>query len=143
MMFASLGMMFASQFSQGWVGDRSPPPGAAHIKAHSLLHAESTATAAISYAAISKGLPPLQHPAPPLERSLGPLLSNLRCRATANMSDSQRRHNFRGVSTRWLSHSSDTVLLAARMVLLLYTTSLTPIQLIPVHTHTGGPVLAT
>ena len=78
--------------------ERRPPPGSAQIQAHTLMQAESTATAAINHEAVLNGLPELEHPAPPLERLLRPLMSKLSQRQRANMSDAQRKHEFKGVS---------------------------------------------
>ena len=66
--------------------ERRPPDGEAHIRSHGLSRAERTATAAINKEAELNGLPPLEHPAPPLERCLGPLLEELRTRSSDGMS---------------------------------------------------------
>ena len=74
--------------------ERRPPDGEAHIRSHGLSRAERTATAAINKEAELNGLPPLEHPAPPLERCLGPLLEELRTRSSDGMSDPRRKHRF-------------------------------------------------
>ena len=76
--------------------ERRPPPGSAQIQTHTLLQAETTATAAINNEAALNGLPQLEHPAPPLEISLRPLLSKLSRRKRLDMSESQRKHSFKG-----------------------------------------------
>ena len=98
---AELRVLVASalQWWKGWVEERRPPPGSAQIQNHTMMQAESTATAAIRNEAELNGLPGLEHPAPPLERRLQPLLLKLSQRRRSDMVDSQRTHSFTGVST--------------------------------------------
>ena len=63
------------------------------------MQAESTATAAIRSEAERNSLPGLEHPAPPLERGLQPLLSKLSQRRRSDIVDFQSTHTFKGVST--------------------------------------------
>ena len=80
--------------------ERRPPPGSTQIKTHTLYQAETTATAAINNEAVLNGLPQLEHPAPPLEISLRPLLSKLSQRKRVDMSEPQRKHSFKGACTQ-------------------------------------------